>query len=1007
MAPRNSSSKTIPIELSPDDIRRIREGLGLTQVEAGELLGGGPRAFTKYENGTIRPTAAVSNLLRLLEKAPHELKTLTGAKTSPLDSATHRPLEVTADHVRVLSPKKFALLIERLLAAEALSAGLPMDGVHVAAQITVGDGGEDARIEWRDGPDRTAFLPGQLTQFQLKATAITPAAAGKDVLTKKGEIQPMIKSVLAAGGRYVMLVSHPSVKQSMMAHEIAIRARLKAKGLSFNDDQVAVRDAAQIAMWVNAFPSVAAWLLGQTQPGLTGPFRDWSHWAGRHEHDSSPWVDDTRLDPFRAELRRLVGAPRGVARVVGPSGVGKSRLTLEALGPDAAEEVSGLTLSSLVLYAVESEAGSAAIKSATQNLADAGACAVVVVDRCDQETHEDLAGMAKRVGSRISLITIDHEFQFGEMPPPSTLAIKTAEKAVVEGVVHNVLPNMDKSEQQRLARFAAGFPQAARLIAESWEGSLVSASNDALIDRVLLGRRPADKGQLRKAGMLLSVFGLVGVRAPLDADIEILAALPGAPKPHELRNSFDDLLRRGVAQARGRLISLQPAPITLPLAQRQWRQWDHKIWDYVLAVLPDVHLRIRAARRLALLNREGVALEVAREVCRAGGPFGSVEKLGQKGATEVLSYLAEVDAKAVANLLERVLDPLDLNELKGIKGDTRRHLVWALEKIAFREDTFEQGARLILALAAAENEDWGNNATGQFKNLFAVLGGNTAAGPEARMQMLDEVLSVKEDRFMPLVVEALLKGADTQGSFRVVGAELHGSRPALSPWMPRIWREAWDYVRECLSRLAELTGCKEAAGVRAKAGLGSDLRALVAHGLLDDVERVFDIVVAKSGGYWPEALGSLGDILVYDTDALPKGGEERIRALIRRLMPTDAASRVRFLVTEMPWDYPVDEKLDFDVRERRQIADVEALAVELLGSADDLCRFLPELSRGNQSMSQVFGRAIAQNAANPLVWLPRITSAYAATPEGERNFGLLGGFHGRRGVEIPDRGRRI
>lgn len=27
-----------------------------------------------------------------------------------------------------------------------------MDGVHVAAQITLGDGGEDAQIEWRDGP---------------------------------------------------------------------------------------------------------------------------------------------------------------------------------------------------------------------------------------------------------------------------------------------------------------------------------------------------------------------------------------------------------------------------------------------------------------------------------------------------------------------------------------------------------------------------------------------------------------------------------------------------------------------------------------------------------------------------------------------------------------------------------------------------------------------------------------------------------------------------------------
>ena len=58
------------LALEPDEIRAIREGLGLSQVEAGELLGGGPRAFTKYEAGTIRPRASVVRLLRVLEAKP-------------------------------------------------------------------------------------------------------------------------------------------------------------------------------------------------------------------------------------------------------------------------------------------------------------------------------------------------------------------------------------------------------------------------------------------------------------------------------------------------------------------------------------------------------------------------------------------------------------------------------------------------------------------------------------------------------------------------------------------------------------------------------------------------------------------------------------------------------------------------------------------------------------------------------------------------------------------------
>src|SRR4051812_41498565 len=52
--------------LLPEDIRRIRKKLHLTQAEAGSLLGCGPNAFHKYETGLTLPSQAISNLLRLL-----------------------------------------------------------------------------------------------------------------------------------------------------------------------------------------------------------------------------------------------------------------------------------------------------------------------------------------------------------------------------------------------------------------------------------------------------------------------------------------------------------------------------------------------------------------------------------------------------------------------------------------------------------------------------------------------------------------------------------------------------------------------------------------------------------------------------------------------------------------------------------------------------------------------------------------------------------------------------
>jgi HTH-type transcriptional regulator / antitoxin MqsA len=62
--------------LEPEDIRRIRKKLGLNQVQAGELIGGGPRAFQKYEAGDLLPSRAISSALVLLDHAPSSLQIL-------------------------------------------------------------------------------------------------------------------------------------------------------------------------------------------------------------------------------------------------------------------------------------------------------------------------------------------------------------------------------------------------------------------------------------------------------------------------------------------------------------------------------------------------------------------------------------------------------------------------------------------------------------------------------------------------------------------------------------------------------------------------------------------------------------------------------------------------------------------------------------------------------------------------------------------------------------------
>ncbi len=62
--------------LEPEEIRRIRKKLHLSQEQAGFLIGGGPRSFQKYESGDVLPSRVVSTALVLLDHDPAALSVL-------------------------------------------------------------------------------------------------------------------------------------------------------------------------------------------------------------------------------------------------------------------------------------------------------------------------------------------------------------------------------------------------------------------------------------------------------------------------------------------------------------------------------------------------------------------------------------------------------------------------------------------------------------------------------------------------------------------------------------------------------------------------------------------------------------------------------------------------------------------------------------------------------------------------------------------------------------------
>ena len=201
------------------------------------------------------------------------------------------------------------------------------------------------------------------------------------------------------------------------------------------------------------------------------------------------------------------GPPSPAASFVwsGPSGIGKSRLILEALRASQQDERLGFN-------------------GVVQTLAENRQRAVVVVDRCPPETHRTLVGMVQRQAGLLSLITIDDDI-------PSTARDRTivevadyeivvkvpeAPSSVTEAIVSSVCPGLPSEDFRRLAHFSRGFHKIAHLVAQAWTSSrpVAYATEEHLVETFVVGRRSHDRDLLLGSAQLLAAFRLVRVDHP-------------------------------------------------------------------------------------------------------------------------------------------------------------------------------------------------------------------------------------------------------------------------------------------------------------------------------------------------------------------------------------------------------------------------------------------------------------------------------------------------------------
>ena len=309
-------------------------------------------------------------------------------------------------------------------------------------------------------------------------------------------------------------------------------------------------------------------------------------------------------------------------------------------------------------------------------------------------------------------------------------------------------------------------------------------------------------------------------------------------------------------------------------------------------------------RRVADLGRFQPAQVVLRELLAASGPFGSLEKIEQGGLGRHLTQLAIVLPEDASRLLSRVIGEASLEELRQATA-SRRDLVWTLEKLAWHRQTFSDLADCLLRLALAENETYGNNATGTWLQLFGALLPGTAATPDQRQEYLARVVSDADPMIRKLSVDACAQALSPMHESIAVSGELQAGSLVEARGTPATWGDVAEYRKASLEKvLALATDPDQDVADAASSCLIKSIHGLIGDQLVGDA--LIDALLALPEGRIPDVRETVTEILaLYDRTGVQEDRKslvERLNRLKEALPPLAPLGELQQLVTKPGWD---------------------------------------------------------------------------------------------------------
>jgi hypothetical protein len=908
--------------------------------------------------------------------------------------------DITPDDINQLNDIDLRELVGRLCEAELISRGLSPAAVTWGGNQTAADGGLDVRVELPPGVLIEGFIPRGSTGFQVKKPDM-PRAEIIAEMRPAGAARPVIQELADEAGAYVIVSSTGSTADS------ALRNRRSALRAALNDvanaDQLHTDfyDRTRLATWVRCYPGLITWVKERVGRALPG-WRPYGPWSGAAEGVDAEYLLDDKLRlhlgrhrdaPAQSvahvidELRDELAQPGKILRLVGLSGVGKTRLVQALFDPRIGARA---LLPSLAVYTNLSDNPDPQPTGLASDLVANRMRAVLIVDNCPSDLHYRLSDLCSGQTSTISVLTVEYDIRDDQPEGTQLVTLDTSSSELIEKLLRRRYPHLSQVDAHTIAGTSGGNARIAVALAETVERSdtIAGLSNEELFQRLFRQRQDPNDALLLAAQACSLVYSFQGeALVGEEAELPRLASLAGQVAPETYRH-IGELLRRDLVQQRGVWRAVLPHAVANRLAARALEDTPFDLINQQLVEGGTGRLARSFSRRLSFLHDQPKAVTIVDRWLAPDGLLGDVTVLNDIGRA-MFENVASVLPEAALAVLERA----------GSCSTDAATKVWRryqslLRSLAYDSSLFERSTQL-LTWAATQNADKqeAKGASDIFASLFTIYLSGTHATLEQRLGVIERLLISSDGNVRALGLAALdnvLEATHFDSHYQFE----FGARSRDYGYEPQSGEDAARWYRDSLTFIERLA--------LAETGIKPDLRDLLTRRfrglwtsthIQEELERLFRWFAAD--GFWREGWTACRETMYFDKEHMTPEAVSQLLALEDDLKPSGLSAQVRAVVLgdrSGGLDFEdLDENGDLVNSFERMEATAHQLGTAVATDDAVFAELLPDLLRGgNRAWS--LGRGLAGASSDPQGTWGRLIQGFEQVALEQRDAQVLRGF---------------